>query len=404
MTTKFNATLAKLGRLPAAENLTAETVAAAFENAYGANLLSVAKALFSTKRPDNYVLKILPKLYKLLELLYPNNATLSVKLSEIRKVIKAKQSPEVGKKSNLSEYFNLPANARAALRSAYDQKVQSSNNNLSQVSVSDLKNAIVQLSDRAKREDASGVYAKGVLLMLCSGMRPIELFQNTVRAIDDRHALFGKLAKKRPGTAGMTVERPIIGQTADEFVRTLGEFRRAFADKQIFKETAIVPNINRGLNKAARAVFPELIDSAAAASMMRKYYTILAYELFADKERTNFNTYIQGLLGHDSIQTSFAYSTINLTGTEEEKQEAANLNILARSNPTAGGSLPFFEKISRRAPLADKIALLDQIYRSDPQLSNADLRRISGCGSRIVNDFLKEHRLVIDESIFAEDA
>ena len=140
--------------------------------------------------------------------------------------------------------------------------------------------------------------------------------------------------------------------------------------------------------------------------MMRKYYTVLAYELYADKEHTNFNHYIQGLLGHDSVGTSFAYSTINLTGTTAEGEETKNLDVdrLPRPQRAEGAGRPTFSKISRRAPMADKIALLDQIYRADPQISNSELRRISGCGSRIVNDFLREFATVIDAAAVSAGA
>jgi integrase len=400
MTTKFNATLNKLA---------AETDA--FQQAYGMNLINTAKALFAKKRPDAQILKILPKLYEAMAATYPNPATLSVKLSEVRKVIKANQSEDVGRKSNQSAYFNLPADARNALRSAYEAKVKKSNTNLTQVSVNNLRDGLITLAERSRtdpssspRAQASAIYYLGVLLMLGSGMRPVELFQNDVVATDERHAKFGRLAKKRPGaTASLSVERPIIGQTSDEFVRRLSEFRQHFAPGSAHTQAAA---INRGLNQAARAVFPELINSPSASSMMRKYYTVLAYELYADKEHTNFNHYIQGLLGHDSVGTSFAYSTINLTGTTAEGEEAKNLDVdrLPRRSGAGlaeGAGRPTFSKISRRAPIADKIALLDQIYRADPQISNSELRRISGCGSRIVNDFLREFATVIDAAAVA---
>ena len=90
---------------------------------------SQVKIIFSKKMSTKRVLDILPKLYRLFKIYYPNTGSLSVKLSGIRKVIKANQSEESYKKSTYQEYFNLPESDRTNLKTAYKQKTIDKNNN-----------------------------------------------------------------------------------------------------------------------------------------------------------------------------------------------------------------------------------------------------------------------------------
>jgi hypothetical protein len=51
---------------------------------------------------------------------------------------------------------------------------------------------------------------------------------------------------------------------------------------------------------------------------------------------------------------------------------------------------PRYEKLSRNASEAAKLALLTQIVNENPGIANARLRALSGMGSTIVNKFLRD--------------
>ena len=374
MTTKFNKFLATAGESP-----TKASLKSLLASEYGLSLSNTAKAYYNVKgRGAKVVLKQLPQLLALFKVQYTNPATLSVKLSEIRKVLKAKQGKEVYAKSKLDDYFNLPEEARNQLRSDYVEKVKAANLNQTSVNIQDL-------IDSARVLDAEGdVYSKGVFLMLVSGMRSIELFKNTVEASGPRIKV-SNLAKKR--VADFSVERPVILISPDDFITRLEAFRQAFANKKIYEnDCSLSANITRGLNKATRHVFENLKETTQAASMMRKYYGILAYELYADKATTNFNTFLQQILGHEHIATSFAYSTVSLEAPEDLVAEIKEEVIETPAPPPP----PRYEKLSRNASEAAKLALLSRIVNENPGIANARLRALSGMGSTIVNKFLRD--------------
>lgn len=390
MTTKLKKFFKTVGEEPEQGD-----IRSALENMYGdMNLTDLARNYFtSARRTVGPAGEILKKFLVLFKVMYPNPATLAVHLSKVRKTIKTAklgprknqvQPPALYKLSLSEEYFNQPKEIINDMYQKSIVRVEEANKNLTQINLGELTEAIERL------DKAGDPYSRGVLLMLCSGMRPIELFKNVVEPdpADSRYILVGNLAKKRGDR--LRVRRPVIGMSPESFINRLAAFRQYFDNKKpLDKDGFLSGNVVRGLNAAARAVFPELEGKSQAGSMMRKYYSAAAFELFADKEKTNYNVFIKNLLGHNILSTSFNYSMVNVSGDPEDEERAHDAEL----EEVPEHKDPEFKKIARNAPKAAKIEYLEHIYRIKPLISNAALRKASGVGAAIVNEFLSRKRL-----------
>jgi len=350
---------------------------------YTIPLLDVVKDLVAKKHSEKTLLEMLQLAFPMLNAYYPTRSTLSVKLSEIRKIIKKNHPEAVYKKSTYDEFFNLPEAERTALKTNYANKVIARNTDLIQIDPTETMVKLKQI------ENSEKPYEMGVLLMAVSGSRPIDLFKNTVEAVDNKNVKFSNLSKKR-GKTEFSVIRPLLLMDSSEFIKKLKQFKEYFADKVIFEdEGRLSANIITGLSKIVKKRFPELMVDGQAGSMMRKLYAILSYEFLADKNKINFNVWIKNVLGHDDLNTSFSYSTINASQEENEEKEEKDEEKyeIPDNSPLA---IRVYQKLPRMAPQADKMALLLKIYNDfSGSISNTLLRAKSGLGSRIVNDFLK---------------
>ena len=352
------------------------------------SIKKVFKNVFEKKLPVKTSLSLLPRMFKILDILYENRGTLSGILSAIRKKIKETQPESVYKKSKLDTYFNMSETDRNSRRSNYQETVIAKNSDLIQLNLPYLLKKIDELSK------SKNVYAGGVLLMLCYGGRPMDLFKNTIEPIADKpnYVKISNLAKALKNNSKFVI-RPIIGLTAEDFINRLKKFRDYFSDKIIYAdEGRLSTHITNELSKATKKAFPELANGSQSSSMLRKYYCVLAFELFADKKKENFNLFIQKILGHESSDTSFSYSTINLTNEPEPEPEPEpeEKEEQDEKEPEPTHSQTYTKLDSRKAPLEDKLALLEKIYKDHGNsITNVKLRKLSVIGSRTVNDFLK---------------
>lgn len=359
--------------------ITKEGIKETIPNYYNTSLLTAVKELVAKKHSEKTLLEMLQLAFPLLNAYYTVRSTLSVKLSEIRKIIKANHPEAVYKKSTHDEYFNLPEEERNTLKTNYSNKVMARNTDLIQI---DPTKSLSKLQDLVNSDKP---YEIGILLMGVSGSRPVDLFKNIIEKVDANHIKFSNLSKKRKNDK-FSVVRPLLILNSDEFIKKLDQFKEYFDDKIIFEEEGrLSPNIITGMSKVIKKRFPELMIDGQTGTMMRKLYAVLSYEFLADKKKTNFNVWIKNVLGHDDLTTSFSYSTINLAEEKEEKDEEKK----DEETPTVEVA-GVYAKLPRLAPEADKMKLLLRIYTdNNKDISNAELRAKSGLGSRIVNLFLQ---------------
>lgn len=354
------------------------------------------------------VLSNLQKLYPIYEMMYIEPKTLRQKLSEVRKVLEAHQSEEAYTKSKYDQYFNMSSEARGKITKAYKTQVKEKNANKIQIDQAKIYEQIRELIQ------SDNVYDKILSLMVCLGTRPVELFDK-----NEFHLVKGKpswvrvsgLAKKRDTQDKTDTERPVIYFPAEFVIQEIDKIRKHFKDLVVInKQGRLASDKNATLNQHALKAFPFLENTHQKSSFLRKIYADLSFKQFADQRTTNFNTWISEVLGHDmlDLSTSFSYSYVNVADEKAIKDSdvmMAKINelqeqilllmtdkLVPSATPTRGDSsrvTPTATSPVRENKKEQKFAKMKAIYDANPGITNADMRKKSKYGSKIVNEFMK---------------
>ena len=353
--------------------------------------------LFKTKATDKQCLEALPIIFDKYKIMYPRITTLRKKLSQVRtQSIKPNQSANVFRKSKTDEFFNIDYEERIAIANESKQRVFDANEKKIQVDVNEITSKMNKLILSGNR------YDRLIALMLSIGARPIEIFdKNTFEMVEGKGykswIRVNNLAKKREGQKDWTI-RPVVGLPREFVVREIMSIRKSFkntiiinSDGELAKDKAAT------LNKRVLKHFPWLKDVPQKSSFLRKIYADLSYKNFANRNSVNFNTWISRVLGHGDLLTSFSYSYVNVSDPEELKVNAFQtqlaelrakidlaLKIQTDNKPKA--------KPHRLAPRTTKMAVLDALYNDNPRITNAQMRKQSGMGSKLVNEFMKSKK------------
>ena len=357
---------------------------------------NTVKAFMKTKQKEPELLQLLPSIYRLYVVYYPTLSTRTVKLSEIRKIIKEHQSEDVFKKSKYSQYFNITQEESKGMKDKYNKQLSEHNNNKFQINKDDL---LTKIRDLIVIQSKQNTYDLWLLLLLVGGMRPHEAFTNIVKPVKGKPAYISisNLAKKR-NDPEFSVERPIILLTGREFITKLKRLREAFKDKvSITAEGKLSSDKQAQLNKRVLMYFPEFKEIRQSSSMLRKIYATLAFEIYGDKSKQNFNSFITATLGHDGAETSFSYSYINLETEQKDmaqdiKDELKQIRKDEKKEVKEAKEALNQPKLSRKAPKDQKIIVLEELYKHNTAITNTKLRVLSGYGSRIINEFLTTKR------------
>ena len=282
----------------------------------------VRTALSEKKIPTAATVKLLKPLYEIYKELYPNIKTLSVKLSEVRKVIKENQSKEAYTKSTYREYFNIPLKDKEGIASDYKKSVEKKNKNREVIDKTMITEGIDRLMkdvigySTGKDEPLTRTvrfkpYNVGVLLMLASGMRPVELFTNEVERKPkekngDAQVYISNIAKKREKDKSLTMVRPLQLISSGTFMGLLGQFRKYFEGKKTLNAYGrLAADKLKSLDRAVKKYFTGITPSS-----LRKIYASMIYDEIGGDQ--NFNTFIKDILGHTSLDTSFSYSFLSI--------------------------------------------------------------------------------------------
>ena len=353
------------------------------DNGQARGLSSVAEKQFQMAHPTTVqrLKALLPRLYKLYLIRYPSDATRSSLVSKLRKIIKEVHGVKQYEVSLNARYFGLSAEQMNALNAEYKEGVGDKNQDKVQVNTAELVEQMRKLYGATAGGEALGA-DQGLWLMLAGGFRPAELFSNKVElagAENDRDVMVGNLAKKR-GNDDTVVKRPVIEATAGELLRRLARFRNLYSDKEYDA------NVRTTLNASARKWFPALTAGTQGSSIMRKLYASLAYKMYADSARVNFNTFIQATLGHNDVSTSFSYSWINLVGDVPAEAKEAKEEAKVEA-------VPEFKPIDRKATPEQKIAFIKQVFDAyeaqGKPIGRAKMQELTGLGVRIIDAELK---------------
>jgi hypothetical protein len=352
-------------------------------------------------------LEVLPKLYTIYTLLYPNLKTRRQKLSEIRKKFILKfQSKKLYQESQKDTYFNIDMGERIELTEAYKTEITEKNKDKFQIDLQDVLSKMQQLIL------SKNVYERGLCLLLAGGQRPIEMFyRNEVVPVKDaaerpNWVIVKNLAKKRQDEPQETT-RPIVMLSAKQFIEELDRFRRHFKGKSVKvvdEKTGadkLAADKSSTMNKVALKWFPFLKDLHQQSSLMRKMHIDMSFQMYADTKKTNYNSWVSEKLGHNGLLTSFSYSWVAVRDKEQLKETQMNDKItmlekkidllVAMTEKKTTEEAPYVVQPHTPKPResdAEKFERLEKIYAVNPKISNSALRQKSRLGSKVVNSFL----------------
>ena len=210
-------------------------------------------------------LSILKDLYQQYVAFIPNPVTRRGSLSKVRKVIK-RVSPALYSDSLKDEYFNINFAERTAIANKSKKRVTNLNNDKLQV---DMKLVFSKMTELSL---STNPYERIILVMLCTGSRPSEVFyKSTFKAEAKSEIKISGLAKKREGQINWVV-KPVLFQTPKFIVEAVEHIRNHFKGKTVVKNGALAADKNATLNKWVVKHFPFLKMLTNKASYMRKIY------------------------------------------------------------------------------------------------------------------------------------
>ena len=358
--------------------------------------------LYKIKTDHDQALETLPIMYKAYKKLY-KIGTRKQRLSEVRtQAIKPFQSDDLHAQSNYEQYFNLTKKERIKIVEKYKSGIKQKNENKIQIDVEALLQTMNDLILSKNR------YDKLLALMLATGARPIEIFAKNEFSLVEQKSSWLRvdgLAKKREGQVDWTT-RPVVNFTPQLVIDQVASIRRSFGKVIIIDKTGqLAKDKNTTLNLRALLAFPWLKNHSQRSSMLRKLYASLSFKIFADPKYTNFNTWISNVLGHGDMLTSFSYSYINVDDPEDIKQSEMKVQVQELRAMLQGLQVKVAEKLEepevagrrlgRRASKAEKLELLEEIYAENNSISNSALRKASGMGSKIINEYLKTKKNIV---------
>lgn len=328
------------------------------------NLLSPFTSWFLNTTPATKLKEKLTFIQKIYSSYYENIKTLDVAYSrDIRNIIKDKYGHNSEQHKLSLEITAIKKSDKIDMMSVQKEKVFDKNANQDIVKSNDIFKMI------RENMDHPDPFFRMIALFICSGSRPIELFEkSSFEAIDDEWVKQVGLAKKKKGNANdFYVIKPIVYITSHDFIDELSTVRtevaRLFKPKGMLesefddlderasdgdvnafikinsfllgKRGQLKQSISARLNNAAHKIFQNNEDFSAY--FCRKLYAILSYEQVGQYpnihgERMNISAWTSSVLGHEenSLLTSHNYTHVSLdTGDDvSNKNLAINQQIL----------------------------------------------------------------------------
>lgn len=251
------------------------------------------------KKNLRYISKVYRKLYK-------NIRTLSKLMSEIRKPIRVKYGRKdtsgIYKPEYLAslELLHISPKDDKRLKNNYRKQVKQKNMKQKVFSKQELYDMLNSYIGSEKK------YEVALCLLLSSGSRPIELFyKSDYTSIDSKTLKISNIAKQRDKSKSSI--RPCLIDT-DIFLERLKYIRELF-DNPLNTDDVLHSHITQGVT---RAIKKYMSNENISCYTLRSLYGVLAHDSLPDSTTVNINIYISSILGHDSVGTSFAYSSISL--------------------------------------------------------------------------------------------
>jgi hypothetical protein len=290
--------------------------------------------------------------------------------------------------------FNIDVGINQKIGRVYQMKTGKRNENMTPVDVSKILALVTKLTQSTVN------WENALALLLVSGCRPIELvFKNKFELVKGKPGSIkvSNIAKKKtlPGeniedTKKKFAIRPIIQLGGKTFITMANAFRKSISHlKLTTKRNQLSGHVADHIRQTTYKYLPEfkgLYQKQGQSDLTRAIYSSIAYELYADKTKINRNYWTKGVLAHESVSTSFAYSNFYAVlppNLETEKIRTLQLKVEDLSKKVDSKMMPFDElaKVTRNAAqrkFDDIMDLLQRIYdEHNSDITNLRMRKLA---------------------------
>ena len=242
---------------------------------------------------------------------------------------------------------------------------------------------------------SSDLVDRVILALLCSGARVGEVLykasfkrpptSKTSKGDEPTHYVIQQGILKSKTLTELT--KPILFIDVNYFIRVVRQLKidlLAVGIDSAETATAFIPTINRRTKKYFN-------DEKIHTHDLRKIYANIAFQVYAKKEKDT--AYVSDVLGHDrdSVQVSTSYLTLNVNMTDDDRAFVkSNLQPIQ----------PIFITVPRNTKQRDgqqleRLKLTVDAMRANDERITARTLKLYGYGSRIISDYLKGLKLMI---------
>jgi integrase len=267
--------------------------------------------------------KTVIEMFKILNTLVPavsTDSTVQNVYVQIRKAVKATHGEDsvVGRKAYTVLRFDQ-IKWRAA-RAEYQAKVIERNSHKKHFDQSNIYDIMDTLPDR---DDVDFVDLTICLQLACGGrVSEILSFAEFKASPEKHHIIQTGILKSKTRTQ---VTKPVIRYSVDKFLELMGKMRGMIKPqlRDIKNGKMDHYEFSQDSNSKINRRVSRYLGEKEASHTLRKIYSTLAYEQYANKNDVSESSYLSNVLGHDlkSLDVSKSYSTVSVVKRQKKEPE-----------------------------------------------------------------------------------
>jgi integrase len=263
------------------------------------------------------------EMYKILNVLIPavsTDSTVQNVYVQIRKAVKATH----GEDSNITKKaYTVLQHDRLKwqqARAQYNEKVIEKNAHKKHFDQA----KIYDIMDNLPERDNTDYIDLTICLQLACGGRVSEIlsFSKFKSSPKEHHIIQTGVLKSKTRT---TVEKPVIRYSVDKFLKLMAQMRTMIKPqlRQIKNGKLTHYEFSQDCNSKINRRISKLMGEKEASHTLRKIYSALAYEQYANKNNVSESSYLSNILGHDlkSLDISKSYSTVSVVDNGDLPEE-----------------------------------------------------------------------------------
>ena len=265
---------------------------------------------------------VLVEMLKMLNTVVPKiskDATIQSVYLQIRKAMKERYvegSPIIDKAYKIMQFDQARWKAN---RAAYNEKVFEKNANKRQIDL----NKVYEVMDLTRQSEDPLDLAIGLQLSCGGRISEILSYGQFTESKTDNYVMQTGILKQRGDNPRTEVIKPIIHYTRPQFFEMLHKLRDKLKSKlnDIKNGKMTHYDLSQEFNNKVNTRVKSLFNEELHSHDLRKIYSNLSYNLFADKNKTSESSWISDVLGHspNSLEVSKSYSVISLVDVPKDE-------------------------------------------------------------------------------------